>query len=193
MEDVNHENLEILLMPRTELVKWRSKVIEDSIMIEGYVNAIISTHYLGSVSEAFFWDVLQDEMFNNGLRLNILEKIFASLSSVQNQKNIIEKIRRISKIRNYFAHCNTSYSEKSHSDSLAGVPHPKKQGEYLDFGALYSEFSEKLKFVSEALIEIMDKIGIPFMYDTDTGTLTIFFLRNDSGPQSDDNTDEKSG
>lgn len=179
-------------MSRTELVKYRSKVIEDSIMIEGYVNAIISKHYLGSISKAFFLDVLQDELFNNGLRINILEKIFVNRSSVPKHKDIIEKIRHISKIRNYFAHCNTSYSEKSNSDSPDGVPHPKKPGQYLDFGEQYSEFSEKLKLVSEALIEIMDKMGIHFTHDTDTGILAIFCLQNESGPQSDDSTGKKS-
>jgi hypothetical protein len=55
-------------MSRNILTKFRTKVIEDFIMIEGYVNTIISKHYLGVVSKKFFWEVLQDELFNFGLR-----------------------------------------------------------------------------------------------------------------------------
>ena len=47
-------------MSREILTKFRTKVIEDFIMIEGYTNTIISKHYLGVVSKKFFWEVLQD-------------------------------------------------------------------------------------------------------------------------------------
>ena len=78
-------------MSRKILVKYRSKVIEDTITIEGYANAIITMHYLGTLSEAFFWDVLQDELFNNGLRINILEKVLVNRGYIKQAKEIIDK------------------------------------------------------------------------------------------------------
>ena len=65
-------------MSREILTKYRTKVIEDFIKIEGYINTIICMHYLGCLSVKFFWQVLQDELFNFGLRVNILEKILLS-------------------------------------------------------------------------------------------------------------------
>jgi len=98
-------------MSRDILTKFRTKVIEDFIMIEGYTNTIISKYYLGVVSKKFFWEVLQDELFNFGLRSNILEKIFHDIPSVEKPKHLIEDLRRLGKIRNYFAHSNTEYFE----------------------------------------------------------------------------------
>jgi hypothetical protein len=165
-------------MSRDILTKFRTKVIEDFIMIEGYVNTIISKHYLGVVSKKFFWEVLQDELFNFGLRSNILEKVFNDISSVEKPKDLIGDLRRLSKIRNYFAHSNTSYFEGPPEARKGGVPHPKKSGEFLDFGVLYKEFEEKVQRVSEQLIQIMDKMGILFKYDTDKKNMTIIFEEN---------------
>jgi hypothetical protein len=165
-------------MSRDVLTKFRTKVIEDFIMIEGYVNTIISKHYLGVVLKKFFWEVLQDELFNFGLRVNILEKIFSDISSIEKPKHLIEDLRRLSKIRNYFAHSNTSYFEGPPEARKGGVPHPKKSSEFLDFDALYKEFEEKVQRVSEQLIQIMDKMGILFMYDTDKKNMTVIFDEN---------------
>jgi hypothetical protein len=165
-------------MSRDILTKFRTKVIEDFIMIEGYVNTIISKHYLGVVSKKFFWEVLQDELFNFGLRSNILEKIFHDISSIEKPKNLIEDLRRLSKIRNYFAHSNTSYFEGPPEAKKGGVPHPKKSNEFLNFNALYKEFDEKVQRASEQLIHIMDKMGVLFRYDTDKKNMTIILEEN---------------
>lgn len=73
-------------MSRAILTKYRTKVIEDFIMIEGYVNTIISKHHLGIVSKRFFLEVLIDEYFNFGLRANILEKALHDVSFVEKPK-----------------------------------------------------------------------------------------------------------
>lgn len=173
-------------MTRSVLVNYRAKVIEDTITIEGYANAIITMHYLGSLSETFFWDVLQNELFNNGLRISILEKVLLSRGYDAQSKGIIESVRRISNIRNYFAHCNTTRKDKSPTNTLGGIPHPKKPDQYLDFQKLYSEFTDKLGVVSKELIAIMDKMGVLFMHDTDTGTLTIICTNNEEGAKNEE-------
>lgn len=68
------------IMSREILTKYRTKVIEDFIMIEGYMNIIISWYFLGKVSKKFFWDLLSDEYFNFGLRANVIEKILLNSS-----------------------------------------------------------------------------------------------------------------
>ena len=175
-------------MSREILTKFRTKVIEDFIMIEGYTNTIISKHYLGIVSKKFFWEVLQDELFNFGLRSNILEKIFHDIPSVEKPKHLIEDLRRLSKIRNYFAHSNTEYFEGPPEAKKGGVPHPKRSSEFLDFETLYKEFEEKVQRASEQLIQIMDKMGVLFKYDTEKKNMTILFEENlkKRGNSSDD-------
>ena len=188
------------------MTQYRTKVIEDFIKLEGYVNTIISQYYLGRVSKDFFWEVLQDELFNFGLRSNILEKIFQQISPDKKSKQLIENLRRLSKIRNYFAHCNTALFERSedvpennvsppekdkgpiHIEppykeveeeiekmTKGGIPHPKKTNTFLDFQALYKEFQENAQKAEEQLVTSMDKMGILFIYDTDTKNMTILF------------------
>jgi hypothetical protein len=193
-------------MSREILTKYRTKVIEDFIKLEGYGNTIISQYYLGRVSKDFFWEVLQDELFNFGLRSNILEKIFQHIAPEKKFKQLIEDLRRLSKIRNYFAHCNTAFFKRSEDDiennvsppekskdpinietsykeveeeikkmTKGGIPHPKKTNTFLDFKALYKEFEENAQKAEEQLVALMDKMGILFVYDTDTKDMTILF------------------
>lgn len=152
-------------MSREILTKYRTKVIEDFIMIEGYINSIISKYYLGKVSKKFFWEVLQDEYFNFGLRANILKKIFEESSLIDKPNHLINDLQRLSKLRNYFAHYNTAFYEGFEDTSRGGIPHPKKTGEYLNFEEIYKEFDEKIRNVAEQLIQVMDKLGILFMSD----------------------------
>lgn len=162
-------------MSREILTKYRTKVIEDSIMIEGYMNIIISKYFLDKVSKKFFWEFLNDEYFNFGLRVNVLERILLKSDWVEKPKQIIEDLRRLNKIRNYFAHCNTAYFEGIEENAKGGIPHPKKSGEYLDFEAIYKEFESKIKIITDILIEVMDKIGVKFIYDTDKKIMSIAF------------------
>ena len=160
-------------MSRETLTRYRTKVIEDFIMIEGYINAIISKSYLGKVSKKFFWEVLQDEYFNFGLRTNILEKILKELSLIEKPNPLINDLRRLSKLRNYFAHCNTAFFDDLEANSRGGIPDPRKTGEYLNFEEIYKEFNEKIKLVSDQLILIMDKLGILFIVDEETKNITV--------------------
>jgi nitroreductase len=166
-------------MSREILTKYRTKVIEDFIKIEWFVNTIISQHYLGNVYRKFCLEVLQDELFNFGLRTNILEKILQDNALVEKPKPLVEDIRRLSKIRNFFAHCNTTFHENSEEKEKGGVPHPKKPNEYLDFEFLYEEFSEKFPIVSEQLLQLMDEMGVMYEDDTDKGITSVRLMRDD--------------
>ncbi|MCJ7507665.1 MAG: hypothetical protein MUO85_02895, partial [candidate division Zixibacteria bacterium] len=43
---------------------------------------------------------------------------------------------------------------------------------------LYKEFEGKVQKVSEQLMQIMDKMGVLFMYDTDKKNMTIILEEN---------------
>lgn len=129
-------------MSREILTKYRTKVIEDFIKIEGYINTIICMHYLGCLSVKFFWQVLQDELFNFGLRVNILEKIFKDVLPSKELNRLIDDLRRLSKIRNYFAHCNTSFFEPPEGMEIEESPHSEEATAQVDIEARLKEFEE---------------------------------------------------
>ena len=143
-------------MSREILTKYRTKVIEDFIKIEGYVNTIICMHYLGCLSVKFILQVLQDELFNFGLRVNILEKILATLlSSKKDFQRTIEDLRRLSKIRNYFAHCNTSFFEPPKEIEIDETQRSEVTAQ-VDIETRLKEFEELEKKVMESA-----KGGVP--------------------------------
>lgn len=143
-------------MSREILMKYRTKVIEDFIKIEGYINTIICMQYLGCLSVKFFWQVLQDELFNFGLRVNILEKILSTNSSSKKDfQSVIEDLRRLSKIRNYFAHCNTSYFEPQKEMEIE-TQHYAEITSHVDIEIRLNKFEELEKKVMES-----SKDGVP--------------------------------
>jgi hypothetical protein len=144
-------------MSREILTKYRTKVIEDFIKIEGYVNTIISKYYLGRVSKNFFWEVLQDELFNFGLRSNILEKIIQNISPQKKSKQLIEDLRRLSKIRNYFAHCNTAFFERSNKIKEDDVSQSKKTNAPVEMETLYKEVEEEIKKMGTKWGDVVEK------------------------------------
>ena len=56
-----------------------------------------------------------------------------------------EDLRRLSKIRNYFAHCNTAFFEGSKEITKDDVPHSEKTNDHVDIETLYKEVEEKIK------------------------------------------------
>ena len=143
-------------MSRETLTKYRTKVIEDFIKIEGYINIIISMHYLNFLSVKFLLQVLQDELFGFGLRVNILEKIFITISPSREFQPIIEDLRRLSKIRNYFAHCNTAFFEPPMEDVINAVIPSEEDLNKLDI-------EEKLRKFEQCDDEITKSVkgGVP--------------------------------
>lgn len=155
------------------LTRYRTKVIEDFIMIEGYVNAIICKHYLGHINREFMLEVLFDELCGAGFKANVLEKVLQNKNLVGKPHDLAEKFRQMSRIRNYFAHCNTAVFEGISEESGGGVPHPRKPHGYLDVEKEKEKFFELVQFLGDSLIEAMDQMGVIFIHDTDTGVLSI--------------------
>ena len=63
-KDVSHELMS----------KYRTKIIEDFIMIEGYVAAIICKHYFGHLNNNFLREVLFDDLCSSAFKANLFEK-----------------------------------------------------------------------------------------------------------------------
>lgn len=136
-------------MKGEEVSRYRSEIIEDFIGLEGLIGCLISIHYLGRLSLAFYHEVLYDEYFSFGLKVRILEKILYSEGKDAREK--VEKLRRANNIRNIFAHCGVTRYEYSSGDSY--VPNPRKPDEGLDFEVLHAEFMEIVPTLRDYLLE----------------------------------------
>lgn len=160
-------------MSNGTITRYRTKVIEDFIMIEGYVNAIICKHYLGQVRKTFMLEVLFDELCSSGLKANILEKVFQKYPSITHPREHADTFRRMSRIRNYFAHCNSTYSKNSPEGIVGGIPDPRHPNEYLDVDKELRTFTEHVTRMSETLLNLMDDMGIFYVQDTDKGMVSV--------------------
>ena len=58
-------------------------------------------------------------------------------------------------------------------DTPSGIPNSKKQDEFLDIKGIIDKFFSIHGKLSTDLLEIMDKMGILFMRNTDTGNLAL--------------------
>jgi hypothetical protein len=157
-------------MSRELMSKYRTKILEDFIMVEGYVCAIICKHYLGKVTNNFMREVLFDELCSSGFKANLFEKV---LIKTHNPRDYANKFRQLSRFRNYFAHCNTTFSDSGLEESPSGVPDPRNKDKFLNIEEMISKFNEICIELSKELIEIMDKMGIWFIHDDEKGVMQV--------------------
>lgn len=158
---------------RELMSKYRIKIIEDFIMIEGYVTAIICKHYFGHLNNNFMREVLFDELCSSGFKANLFEKVLSRNKEIKKPRVYADQFRQISRYRNYFAHCNTTFSDNGFIDTPSGIPNSRKQDEYLDIKDIIEKFFNIHEELSTNLVEIMDKMGILFMHNTTTGNLVL--------------------
>ncbi len=144
-------------MDKDKISKHRAEVIERFINIEWMINAIISQHYLKKVRKSFMLEVLYDEYFNFGLKRRILEKILKKNSKYENQ--IIEQLRRLNNIRNYFAHCGQEIITLTDKPLKRKVIHRRNIKEELDFESLHDEFMTKVGSVEKYLVQVLYDLG----------------------------------
>lgn len=175
-------------MSQKLMSKHRTQIIEDFIRIEGFVSAIICKHHLGHIANEFMREVLFNEYCNTGFKASILEKALTHYpeivaesiancddSSMKNQIDIANKFRQMARIRNYFAHCNTTFSGNPIEGTPDDIPDPKSSNKNLDVENVLKTFSSLNKTMSNILVSIMDKLGILFMTNTDNDDCIIVF------------------
>jgi hypothetical protein len=144
-------------MDESRLTEARGEIIEDLIDLETMINVVISAHYFGKVSAPFYYEVLYDEYFSFGLKLNILEKIIPA-----HHRKHIENLRRLGTIRNYFAHRGTQFIHPGtvgKNGTVGMVPDPKKPDRSIDYDNLYEEFLSKQPAEFEYLLNLLAEQG----------------------------------
>ena len=148
-------------MKEDELTELRGEVMEGMIDLETMINCIISVRYLGKLDNDFYYEVLYDENFNLGLKINILAKI---LPSEKTHLKHIDNLRRLSVIRNHFAHRGTQFlspGEPGKNDEIGIVPNPRQLDQPIDYESLFKEFNKKqdieVEFLREALLEVVPR------------------------------------
>jgi len=140
-------------MDKEEIKKYRGDVIERFTNIENLINVIISQKYLGKVYDKFLLEFLCDEYCNFGLKRNVLEKILSDFDS-----NIMEKLRKLSKTRNYFAHCNLQLWQIVEQKEIIIDPHNIDGS--INFEDLYKEFLANENDVLRYLLEKAAALGV---------------------------------
>lgn len=126
----------------------RAEVIRDFIGVEALVDCVISIHYLGRLSLAFYHEVLYDEYFSFGLKVRILNKMLSEEGKEANDQ--IQILRRLNNIRNFLAHCGVTRYKSKTDESY--VPNPRDPEKALDFDALHAEFTAALPTVRGYLL-----------------------------------------
>ena len=162
-------------MSKELMTKYRTTIIENFIKIEGYVTAIICKHYFGRLTKDIMLEVFGDELCNTGFKANLLEKVFSNYPEVKKPREYADKFRQMARIRNHFAHCNSTVSLTPFKESSFGVPDPRKPNKYLNIEQIIKKFSELDKTMSEKLVDFMDKMGLHFIQDTDKEVLSLIF------------------
>jgi hypothetical protein len=76
------------------------EIIIKTLKVEHLLNAIISFSYFGHLDYNFTLEVLNDENFNNGLRIKIFCKIF----SIKESESISKNLHTLFSIRNALVH-----------------------------------------------------------------------------------------
>jgi|SRR3989344_525167 len=129
----------------------RGLIIGMAIDVEAMVNAILNLYFAKeSRQNEFMHKALDDEYFSFGLKIRILEKISLGL-----EKGLTEKIRRISNIRNEFAHKVPGIIPKSGPLSVS-FDITKENPERIE--DLCKEFSELVEEVRPELDRIFLKL-----------------------------------
>jgi hypothetical protein len=145
-------------MDKDTLSKYRSEVIERFINVEWIINAIISQHYLKKVIKSFMFEVLYDQYFSFALRRQIFEKILKKTNKYD--KKIIDDLRRLNTIRNYFAHCGQEFIELSDNIPKRKIIDPRDIEKELDFESLHTEFMGKVERIEKYLAKLLRDLGV---------------------------------
>jgi hypothetical protein len=150
-------------MIENEVSNYRAEVIEKTIALESLISVAITINYFGHINQDFLLEVLYDENFNSGLKLNILKKAFPD--KIDNK--VENKIRKIFGTRNIFAH---NHNLKIYNGEKWVVVNPRKynsgnakakeKGESIkgiDFQQLFEEFNKLITEVRPLLETLIPK------------------------------------
>ena len=140
-----------------KIIKYRGEVVNKTIDIEALLSAILNLYFAKkSKQNEFMHGVLDDEYFSLGLKIRIFKKL-----KLEVNKKIIEGMRRISDIRNDFAHRIPAIipnSERLFVSFSYNRENPKEIEElYVEFVKLINEVEPELDNIFNNLVEISKK------------------------------------
>ena len=134
----------------------RNDVIEKLINLESIISAIISQYYFKRVATEFYFGMLYNENFSLGLKRSILERI------PEVAQSMIQKLNKLMKIRNRFAHCGPQVfwgDVLPAEGEKATIPDPDSWRKPLDFAKLYKEFVEMEPQVTQYFFNFYNNLG----------------------------------
>jgi len=130
----------------------RGYVATNFAYIESVIARVITIHYFKANDEEFLSEVLEDEYFNFGLLLNILEKIIKK-ESIKDFP--IGKLRRLQKLRNIIIHSQIIAKAMTFKDQPKiidiDVIKFKHGGKELDVDLIFNEYDDIEKVIKLAL------------------------------------------
>ena len=144
-------------MNKEDIIKYRGVVIERFGNTEKLIDCIIMQKYFKKPISVFMIEVLYDEFFSSALKINILSKII-------NNNKLISKLKRLSQIRNDFAHSRLEleeYIDKNdiRKGTINRIHNPKKIDDNIDYDELYSEFNKLSDNAEEVMFTYYKEIG----------------------------------
>lgn len=142
----------------------RSTVIERAINIEYLMAGLICQHYFKKVLWPFFVEVLYDEHFNFGLKVDIVLKIRSHTGDEE------QDLRRVGRIRNRFAHLVAQVAHTRSGPMFA--PDPRRPDQVVDFEAEFHEFQECAGRVETFLARALAAEGLELVPDPPLPTQT---------------------
>jgi hypothetical protein len=135
-----------------DIKKLRAEVIDKLINLEILMDAVITQHYFHRTHKQFMYEVLYDEYFSFALKRNIL----LTITEHPNNK-VLNKLHRIGKIRNIFAHRGRVIVDWVGNSKRERVIDSKEKE--IDFQELFNEYCDLEKPVLDYLTEVFKEKG----------------------------------
>ncbi len=141
---------------QAEFSNSRDFVIANSCALEMYMNLLISAYYFGKPNYDFIANVLENEYTNQGFRIGVLAH---TIDDKKAFKPYEEKLRRLGRIRNVYAHTLPNEIEKD-GKKLYLFKNPKGGGaEALNAEVIADEFYNLFKEMEEWLTARIKEVG----------------------------------
>lgn len=151
-------------MERKRFEELRRNVLDKFNNLEMLMNLAISAYYFKQVNKDFIFRVLNNSFFSSSLRIDILFKIINDSNKKRIEK-VEENIRRMSNIRNYFAHITPQYFDEGEEITMEKVgwfPHPKDPSRRLNLEEEHEKFFELEKEAHPYIIYVCTLLGVEF-------------------------------
>ncbi len=151
-------------MDRKRFEELRRNVLDKFNNLEILMNLAITKYYFEEINKDFMFRVLHSPFFSSSLRIDILLKIVKD-SDKKRFNRIINNLKNMSNIRNYFAHITPQYFSSGGEVTMEKVgwfPHPKDPSKIIDLEEEHEKFFELEKEVHPYLLKFCNFLKVSF-------------------------------